>query len=63
MTYKIKDKNGNYYHIENIQRFSKHIFAFHGKGESLHEENGHYFYVDEEFRKMINQLIKKKNKL
>ena len=46
--------------------FLKHIQKYHNTGISIHEQNGHYFTVDDSFRKMLkekfpfSELIKKK---
>ena len=58
---KIKDNNGNDYIIEDIESFYKHIQDYHSSGTSLHEENGHYFTVDDNFRSKIEKLYKDNN--
>ena len=58
MTYKIIDNNGIYYEIRDIKKFLKHIFQFHSIGISLHQEKGHDFTVDNEFREN-SKLFKK----
>ena len=55
---KIKDDNGDDYIIKEITSFYQHILKYHSSGTSLHEENGHYFTVNDEFRSMINNLYK-----
>ena len=37
--------------------FLKHINEFHHSGVSVHEERGHYFTVDDNFRKMLDKKI------
>ena len=37
--------------------FLKHIKEFHHSGVSVHEERGHYFTVDDNFRKMLDKKI------
>ena len=54
----IKDNNGKDYHINNIKSFYKHLLDFHAVGTSLHEENGHYFTVDDAFRLQVEKLYK-----
>ena len=54
----IKDKDGNDYVIKDLNSFYQHILNYHTSGTSLHEENGHYFTVNDEFRSMINKLYK-----
>ena len=53
----IKDDNGRDCVIENIQTFQKHLQMFHKKGVSVHDENGHYFTVDDSFRQQIDKLV------
>ena len=57
MTYTIKDRNGQDYEIQDIERFSKHISKNHSSGVSIHEENGYYFTVDDTFRKKILEFV------
>ena len=52
----IKDNNGEDYHITDIKSFYKHLSDFHSVGTSLHEENGHYFSVNDDFRSKIKKL-------
>ena len=56
----IEDDNGDNYYIENIKKFKNHIFKYHsidGKGDnSLHEENGRYFTVTQEFYNLVKSL-------
>ena len=54
--YKIKDNNGNDYIIKDISSFYQHILEYHSSGTSLHEENGHYFTVNDSFRSKIETL-------
>ncbi len=54
--YKIKDNNDNDYIITDIEAFYQHILDYHSKGTSLHEEDGHYFTVDDFFRSQIKKL-------
>ena len=52
---KIKDDNGEFIEVD-IVKFKKHLDEYHLKGSSVHEENGHYFTVDQKFRDKINSL-------
>ena len=52
---KIKDDNGKLIEID-IEKFKKHLDEYHLNGSSIHEENGHYFTVDQKFRNKINIL-------
>ena len=45
----IRDDSGNECPIEIIRTFRKHLQLFHKKGVSIHDENGHYFTVDDSF--------------
>ena len=53
----LKDNNGKDYSVEDIRIFQKHFELFHSRGVSVHDENGHYFTVDDEFRNKIDQLV------
>ncbi len=56
----IKDDYGRDYKVLNIEAFKDHIEKYHsnnGKGDgSLHEENGYWFKVTEEFYDYIINL-------
>ena len=39
-----------------IKKFKEHLDEYHLNGSSIHEENGHYFTVDQKFRNKINSL-------
>ena len=39
-----------------IKKFKEHLEEYHLNGSSIHEENGHYFTVDQKFRNKINSL-------
>ena len=56
---KIKDDNGKLIEID-IVKFKKHLDQYHSTGSSLHEENGHYFTVDNDFRDKIESLYEQK---
>ena len=51
----IIDDIGNKVEVD-IKEFKKHLDEYHLKGSSIHEENGHYFTVDQKFRNKINSL-------
>jgi len=61
MQIKIKDNNGNDYIIKDLRSFYQHILDYHASGTSLHEENGHYFTVNDIFRSKIVKLYKEYN--
>ncbi len=58
---KIEDNNGKDYIIRDIESFYQHILDYHSSGSSLHEENGHYFTVNDKFRSKIKKLYQKKS--
>ena len=51
----ITDDTGNIIKVD-IKKFKKHLDEYHLNGSSVHEENGHYFTVDQKFRDKINSL-------
>ena len=55
---KIKDLNNNYYEDKNIKNSIYHIENFHSNGTSIHEEEGFYFKVDDNFRKKLKKIKK-----
>ena len=56
---KIKDDNGKLIEVD-IVKFKRHLDEYHSTGSSLHEENGHYFTVDNDFRDKIESLYEQK---
>lgn len=54
----IKDESGKECSIENILTFQKHLQLFHKTGDRIHEENGHYFMVNDSFRQKIDTLVR-----
>ena len=54
---KIKDDNGNEIEVD-LDIFQKHINKYHSSGTSIHDENGHYFTVDDNFRKNLEEMKK-----
>ena len=54
----IHDNNGNELKV-NLRKFINHINEFHKNGISIHEENGHYFTVDDKFREKLKKMITK----
>ena len=57
----IKDIYGKDYEISNLVLFKKHIMNFHTNAgipdNTIHEENGFYFKIDEKFLKKMNELL------
>ncbi|MGA1597671.1 MAG: hypothetical protein ACO4AU_01355 [bacterium] len=52
----LPDDRGCDCRIRNILTFHRHLQEFHATGVSIHDEDGHYFTVDEAFRNKIQQL-------
>ena len=56
----IKDDYGKDYEVLDVQAFKNHIEKYHsynGKGDgSLHEENGYWFKISDEFYQKIMSL-------
>ena len=56
----IQDNYGRSFEINNLENFKNHLINFHsynGKADnSLHEENGYYFTINEDFYNMIMKL-------
>jgi len=56
---KINDNQGQSVEVD-IDVFKKHLDEYHSSGSSVHDEDGHYFTVDQNFRKKINSLYEQK---
>ena len=54
----LKDDNGNNIEVD-LKVFIDHINQYHKTGTSIHDENGHYFTVNEEFRKQLKKISEK----
>ena len=54
----LKDDNGNNIEVD-LKVFIDHINQYHKTGTSIHDENGHYFTVSEEFRKKLKKILEK----
>ena len=54
----IKDNNGTDVKID-VKEFVHHINKYHHSGVSIHEERGHYFTVNDDFRKSLKRKIEK----
>ena len=55
----LKDNSRNDVEIE-LETFVKHINLFHKTGTSIHEQDGHYFTVNQKFRDKLQILLKNK---
>ena len=53
----IKDDEGKEIEV-NLDKFIDHIKQFHKTGTSIHDENGHYFTVNDNFRKKLKEMKK-----
>ena len=58
----VKDDQGVNVSVES-KLFLKHIQKYHNSGTSVHEEGGHYFTVNDSFRKMLKEKVIDKNVL
>ena len=56
---KINDNYGQSVEVD-IDKFKKHLDEYHSSGSSVHDEDGHYFTVDKNFREKINSLYEQK---
>ena len=54
----IKDDNGKDVEVD-LKKFMEHIDQFHKTGTSIHDEDGHYFTVDEDFRNKLKEMQSK----
>ena len=52
----LRDRNGVDYEVKDPKRFSNHIFNVHGERSSIHEEEEHYFLVNNDFREKIRNF-------
>ena len=55
----LKDNSRNDVEIE-LETFVKHVNLFHKTGTSIHEQDGHYFTVNQKFRDKLQILLKNK---
>ena len=62
----VLDNNGKKYLLNEINKFYEHLIEFHtvnGRADnSLHEENGYYFTVTEDFFEKIKKMFNLQNK-
>ena len=56
---KIKDNQGKLIEVD-IVKFKQHIDEYHSNGSSVHEEDGHYFTINQNFRNKILNLYEQK---
>ena len=55
---KILSDDGIYLEVE-INKFYKHLLKYHSRETSIHEEKGHFFTINNNFRKEIKRLVEK----
>ena len=51
----IKDDNGKDVEVD-LKKFMEHIDQFHKTGTSIHDEDGHYFTVNDDFRNKLKKM-------
>jgi len=51
----IKDDNEKDVEVD-LKKFMEHIDQFHKTGTSIHDENGHYFTVNDDFRNKLKKM-------
>ena len=56
---KITDDKGNNIEVD-IKKFKNHLDEYHSNGSSVHEEDGHYFTINQNFRNKILNLYEQK---
>ena len=56
---KINDNQGKSIEVD-IDKFKKHLDEVHSSGSRFHDEDGHYFTVDQNFRDKIKSLYEQK---
>ena len=56
----VHDNLGRDYEIPDIESFYQHLKEFHLNGISVHEEEGHYFNVNDNFIKKIKKMFDSK---
>ena len=58
---KIQDIHGKDYDIPDLESFVSHIKKYHTingiPDDSIHEENGYYFKVNQDFLNALNNII------
>ena len=51
----IKDDNEKDVEVD-LKKFMEHIDQFHKTGTSIHDEDGHYFTVNDDFRNKLKKM-------
>ena len=52
----LNDDSGNPVEVD-LKIFIDHINHYHKTGNSIHEEKGHYFTVNETFREKLKKML------
>tara|TARA_B100001750_G_scaffold172730_1_gene140976 strand:+ start:240 stop:419 length:180 start_codon:yes stop_codon:yes gene_type:complete len=52
----IKDDKGKEIEVD-LVKFINHINKFHKTGTTIHDENGNYFTVNDNFRKRLKEML------
>ena len=52
----LKDNKGKRVEVD-LEKFVDHIEHYHKIGTSIHDEGGHHFTVNEEFRKKLKKML------
>ena len=55
----LKDDSGNNVEVD-LKAFVDHINHYHKTGTSIHDEEGHYFTVNEKFREKLKKILENK---
>ena len=54
------DNNGDEVKVD-LKKFVDHINLYHKTGTSIHDESGHYFTVDDNFRRKLKEIVTEKS--
>jgi len=54
------DNNGKEVKVD-LKKFVHHINLYHKIGISIHDESGHYFTVDDNFRRKLIEIVTEKS--
>ena len=54
------DNNGEEIKVD-LKKFVHHINLYHKTGISVHDESGHYFTVDDNFRRKLKEIMTEKS--
>ena len=54
------DNNGEEVKVD-LKNFVHHINLYHKTGISVHDESGHYFTIDDDFRRKLKEIMTEKS--